>query len=42
MTMSKTQTFTLIASVPLSDEMWTPFAENQLLVLEKGRILKQD
>ncbi len=36
------QELTLIASVPLSDETWTPFAENQLLVLEKGRILNQD
>ena len=40
--MSKTQTLTLIASVPLSDEAWTPIAENKLLVLENGRILNQD
>jgi glutamine amidotransferase len=42
MTMNTTQELTLIASVPLSDEAWLPFAENQLLVLEKGRVLNQD
>ena len=42
MTMSKPQTLTLIASVPLSDEAWTPIAENKLLVLENGCILNQD
>ena len=40
-TLNRTQKLTLIASVPLSDETWIPFEENQLLVLEKGRILKQ-
>ena len=39
-TVNQTQKLTLIASVPLSDQTWTPFKENQLLVLEKGRILK--
>lgn len=33
------QALTLIASVPLSDETWVPFEENQLLVIEKGEIL---
>ena len=41
-TINTTQELTLIASVPLSDEAWIPFEENQLLVLEKGRILNQD
>ncbi len=41
-TVNTRQKLTLIASIPLSDEAWIPFAENQLLVLEKGRILKQD
>jgi glutamine amidotransferase len=41
-TVDTVQTVTLIASVPLSDEVWIPFAENQLLVLEKGQILKQE
>ncbi len=36
------QKLTLIASIPLSDEAWILVAENQLLVLEKGRILKQE
>ena len=42
MTVNTTQELTLIASVPLSDEEWIPFEENQLLVLEKGRVLNQD
>ena len=33
------QTLTLIASVPLSDETWIPFEENQMLVIENGEIL---
>jgi glutamine amidotransferase len=33
------QSLVLLASIPLSDEAWIPFAENQLLVVEKGRIL---
>jgi len=33
------QALTLIASVPLSDETWVPFEENQLLVIENGEIL---
>jgi glutamine amidotransferase len=41
-TVNTKQKLTLIASVPLSDEAWMPFAENQLLVLEKGQVLKQD
>ncbi len=41
-TVNQTQELTLITSVPLSDEVWTPFEENQLLVLEKGQILKHD
>jgi predicted glutamine amidotransferase len=36
------QELTLTASVPLSDEHWTPFESNQLLVIENGRILYQD
>ena len=33
------QALTLVASVPLSDETWVPFEENQLLVIENGEIL---
>jgi predicted glutamine amidotransferase len=33
------QKLTLIASVPLSDETWIPFEENQLLVLENGSVV---
>jgi hypothetical protein len=29
----------LFASVPLSEEPWRPFAENQLIVAANGRIL---
>ena len=35
-TMSKTQTLTLIASVPLSDEAWTPIAEINYWCLKTG------
>ena len=41
-TVNTPQKLTLIASVPLSDEAWLPFAENQLLVIEKGLILNHD
>ena len=33
------QALTLIASVPLSDETWVPFEENQLLVIENSEAL---
>jgi predicted glutamine amidotransferase len=32
------QQIALIASVPLSDETWVPFEQNQLLVIENGQI----
>ena len=35
---SMTQQFTLVASVPLSNESWIPFEENQLLVIKNGQI----
>jgi len=41
-TINRPQKLTLIASVPLSDETWLPFAENQLLVIDKGLILNHD
>ena len=41
-TVNLTQKLTLVASVPLSDETWVAFEDKQLLVLEKGLILKQD
>jgi predicted glutamine amidotransferase len=41
-TVNTTQKLVLIASVPLSEEAWLPFEENQLLVIEKGLILNHD
>ncbi len=35
------QEIVLLASLPLSDEDWTPFEENQLLVVENGRLLNR-
>ena len=39
---SVAQQLTLITSVPLSDETWIPFGENQLLVIENGQILNAE
>jgi glutamine amidotransferase len=33
------QKLTLAASVPLSDETWVPFKENEILVIENGQII---
>jgi len=32
---------TLFASVPLSDENWQPFKENELIVCQNGKVIKQ-
>lgn len=36
-TSKKSQAITLVASIPLSDEDWRPFRENELVILENGR-----
>ena len=38
---SKAQDIILFASVPLSEESWCPFKENELLVCKDGQILEQ-
>jgi predicted glutamine amidotransferase len=37
---AESQEIALLASVPLSDEAWTPMQEGELVVLESGRIIR--